>query len=324
MSTEFKSPPQLPTFEEAEERVANGTASAMDRWLAENEVADPLPAVEAWKATTQAMLDEVFQAGVQAGRGSVPDLSPESLATLKAEVARYAPPPPMYVGSHELKEVAPPKAVPREMELRCDACVQADRLEDEIVGTVAMGPVPGEPPLCCKCGQLARYAVHYQGASETGLPRVYTPTVTQRTGGSPNVIDLSPFRNATVHVLRVEATPEELAKGQAHVTELSDPPMWEKVPSKEAQLEGVVVEFVDPNGWRRARVKWDGCIDLHTYANTPLTIRGKGEEDSCDCYIHICDIDDFMLELEALRTAAQKHFDEHNPGCDGWGRYKDK
>jgi len=49
----------------------------------------------------------------------------------------------------------------------------------------------------------------------------------------------------------------------------------------------------DPDGWYSASVKWDGCIDFTRYFNEP-----NGEmKDS----IHICDIDDMIARLQALK-----------------------
>src|SRR3990167_10257161 len=55
--------------------------------------------------------------------------------------------------------------------------------------------------------------------------------------------------------------------------------------------------------------KWDGCVDYRSYANG----KGYGHEcnDKCDCYedyIHICDIDSFIEELQELKKVAVKYF----------------
>lgn len=64
-----------------------------------------------------------------------------------------------------------------------------------------------------------------------------------------------------------------------------------------------ILHLEDPDGWWDARVKRDGCIDLNKYFNAPKGDK-EGEADS----IHICDLDDFILRLQALRDKAIQHF----------------
>lgn len=70
------------------------------------------------------------------------------------------------------------------------------------------------------------------------------------------------------------------------------------------------LEVVDPEGWWKASVKWDGCIHFTRYFNIPYEDgqdRTKDEQATED-YIHICDLDDYIRRLQALRFMADKHF----------------
>ena len=60
----------------------------------------------------------------------------------------------------------------------------------------------------------------------------------------------------------------------------------------------------DPDGWWSAVVKDDGCVDLRRYFNEP----NDGDPDMTD-YIHICDLDDFIERLQALKTFAEIRFE---------------
>lgn len=51
-------------------------------------------------------------------------------------------------------------------------------------------------------------------------------------------------------------------------------------------------------------VSWGGrgcCVHLHSYSNGAMP-GDEGREDDVD-YLHICDLDDFIEELQALRAA---------------------
>jgi hypothetical protein len=98
-----------------------------------------------------------------------------------------------------------------------------------------------------------------------------------------------------------QATPADDKANTADVT-----PVWKTLPEESNEYR---LQIVDPDGWYKAAIKWDGCIDLDTYANTPLTHRKPDEEDACDCYIHICDVDDFIGRLQSLKALALAHFD---------------
>ncbi len=75
------------------------------------------------------------------------------------------------------------------------------------------------------------------------------------------------------------------------------------------------LELHDPEGWWEATVKWDGCVDLHKAGNVPFDdAHGhsysdmKYRDEECDDYIHICDLDDAIARLQALREMALAHF----------------
>ncbi len=52
-----------------------------------------------------------------------------------------------------------------------------------------------------------------------------------------------------------------------------------------------------------ATCKWDGCVHLHV----GLPMDRPGGRD----YVHICDLDDFILQLERVRDAARAHFGDN-------------
>ena len=57
----------------------------------------------------------------------------------------------------------------------------------------------------------------------------------------------------------------------------------------------------------RAEVKWDGCVHL----NRDYLV-DAGKEANTD-YIHICDLDQFIGELQALSVKAKAHFGDPWP-----------
>jgi len=77
---------------------------------------------------------------------------------------------------------------------------------------------------------------------------------------------------------------------------------WEKVEAHEYRAE-----FQDPEGWYRASVKLDGCIDMQRAYNVPFPRNDDEDEDMADT-MHICDIDEHIERLIALRDAAREHF----------------
>jgi hypothetical protein len=92
--------------------------------------------------------------------------------------------------------------------------------------------------------------------------------------------------------------------------------VWAVLPEKSSP--GVWLEVADPDGWYEAVVKWDGCIHFHHAGNVPFrddfghstTARDKH---ACDDYIHLCDLDDMIARLQALREVAVGYFGETWP-----------
>lgn len=69
------------------------------------------------------------------------------------------------------------------------------------------------------------------------------------------------------------------------------------------------LEGCDPaEAWRRVSVKWDGCIHFNALANVPENCRTSKEDGHADCYIHICDIDEMIADLQEIKRRAQEHF----------------
>lgn len=71
-----------------------------------------------------------------------------------------------------------------------------------------------------------------------------------------------------------------------------------------------------PDGtWRdlytvAASGKFDGCVDLRSYVNG-YDVNHQCEGDSCPCCvqsIHICDLDDLIQQLQALKAFGQAYF----------------
>ena len=56
-------------------------------------------------------------------------------------------------------------------------------------------------------------------------------------------------------------------------------------------------------------MKWDGCIDLRTYSN------GSTPDDYSEeniCYIHICDVKEFIKKLQDITYIAEQNFRKDN------------
>lgn len=87
--------------------------------------------------------------------------------------------------------------------------------------------------------------------------------------------------------------------------------LWEKQDQHDTPDSGKLsVTFIEPNGWYEACVRWDGCMEFKRYFNTPF---GGDSEDPVMDRVHICDIDDLIKRLEALKVCAKEHFDEDWP-----------
>jgi len=83
--------------------------------------------------------------------------------------------------------------------------------------------------------------------------------------------------------------------------------MWKIVPEETYEH---CLRIQDPDGWYTATIKWDGCIDFKRFHNYPYQ---KDQElvtgQYFDC-VHICDIDDMIARLQAIKEIAKTHFGE--------------
>ena len=84
---------------------------------------------------------------------------------------------------------------------------------------------------------------------------------------------------------------------------------WQ-VDEKEMQSESIA-NFISSEGWYRAYVKWDGCIEFYRAFNVPFTLQEADhvlveDEDQ----IHICDIDETIELLQGLKKVAIEKFGE--------------
>ena len=59
-----------------------------------------------------------------------------------------------------------------------------------------------------------------------------------------------------------------------------------------------VTYFEAENGWLRASVKWDGCVNLTRVYNAPPGWDGSKEE-----HTHICDLEELIKQLQDLAAA---------------------
>jgi hypothetical protein len=64
------------------------------------------------------------------------------------------------------------------------------------------------------------------------------------------------------------------------------------------------------DNWREASVKWDGCIQYNRFFNEPGPSKGENSHPQLEDGMHICDIDEEIAWLQALKAAAIKHFGE--------------
>jgi len=86
--------------------------------------------------------------------------------------------------------------------------------------------------------------------------------------------------------------------------------MWElKQPTISPFDQPVKAVFEDPDNWYRAEVCWDGCIEFYRAFNSPLSSEKEYPEQLID-NIHICQIDDMIERLQALKKAAIEFFGE--------------
>lgn len=80
--------------------------------------------------------------------------------------------------------------------------------------------------------------------------------------------------------------------------------MYKKVKVYEGS-NNVVLED-EECGVDEVTLKWDGCIDLRIGLNGFKPSEDKSGENSQ--YIHICDIDEFIEKLKAIKECGKNHF----------------
>jgi hypothetical protein len=92
--------------------------------------------------------------------------------------------------------------------------------------------------------------------------------------------------------------------------------MIEWVQDPRSETHEACLCLVDKSGWWDVFVKFDGCVHIRAYSNAARDDQHKLpsplREDSTD-YMHICDLDEFIAGLQALRAAAVQHFGEGWP-----------
>ena len=79
-----------------------------------------------------------------------------------------------------------------------------------------------------------------------------------------------------------------------------------------------VLEIQDPENWYKALVKWDGCIDFHRAYNLPFINESKDDPGQLVDCLHICDINDLIQRLQALKELAKIHFQSCQAGIQYW------
>lgn len=67
------------------------------------------------------------------------------------------------------------------------------------------------------------------------------------------------------------------------------------------------IEARSENEDLQVHMKWDGCIDLRKYNNG--TTPENHKEADCD-YIHICEVKEFIVELQKIVNIAENVFHE--------------
>ena len=82
-------------------------------------------------------------------------------------------------------------------------------------------------------------------------------------------------------------------------------PPWTVDAEKTEELR---LELRDPDGWWRASVKWDGCIELTRYHNVPEQELATATVTGYQQHLHLCSLDETIRRLQALRAAAIEHF----------------
>ena len=60
-----------------------------------------------------------------------------------------------------------------------------------------------------------------------------------------------------------------------------------------------VIKVEDPEGWRNADCRWDGCVHYFRHFNLPMHDSARDEDDTN--YLHICELDEEIERLTSLR-----------------------
>lgn len=71
------------------------------------------------------------------------------------------------------------------------------------------------------------------------------------------------------------------------------------------------LQMVRDDCFSKCSVKFDGCIHYNKIYNTSYNENGeyfKPEDSECEDYIHICDIDDMIKQLQEIKAMALAHF----------------
>lgn len=78
------------------------------------------------------------------------------------------------------------------------------------------------------------------------------------------------------------------------------------------QINEAVVEVIDANGWWKADVKWDGCINFSSYSNIPYwEDEDRKDKACCDDSLHICEGGFEMIEiLKQLQMIGKREFNK--------------
>jgi uridine kinase len=68
--------------------------------------------------------------------------------------------------------------------------------------------------------------------------------------------------------------------------------------------------LTDPDGWWRATIRPDGCMELDHYFNEPLNTELPENEEADYDRMHICDVDDMIERLRELKVLMNTHFED--------------
>lgn len=89
--------------------------------------------------------------------------------------------------------------------------------------------------------------------------------------------------------------------------------MWKQNPNdKSTEYHASLIYQEDwcegDDHWTEATVKKDGCIHFYEGNNAPMGSKYPERSTEDDNYIHICELDDFIKQLQELREAAIAYF----------------